>query len=60
MVAKSKSFFSGVSAELKKIMWPSEKEIKVNTFQVLVFVTILAVFFFLVDTVINQVMNVIG
>jgi len=60
MVAKSKSFFSGVSAELKKIMWPSEKEIKSSTFQVLVFVTILAVFFFLVDTVINQVMQVIG
>jgi len=55
-----KPFFSGVSAELKKIMWPSEKEIKENTLKVIVFVAILAVFFFVIDIVINQVIQFIG
>lgn len=55
-----KPFFNGVSAELKRIMWPSEKEIKTNTLQVIVFVAILAVFFFIVDTVVHQVMQFLG
>ncbi|MCL1950875.1 MAG: preprotein translocase subunit SecE [Turicibacter sp.] len=59
-MGKIKPFFAGVNAELKKIMWPSEKEIKASTIQVVVFVAILAVFFFLVDTVLHQVSNFIG
>ena len=54
-----KTFFSGVNSELKKIMWPSEKEIKISTTQVLVFVAVLAVFFYVTDTIIQLALNVI-
>jgi len=55
-----KSFFQGVTKEFKKIIWPTEKEMKVYSFQVFVFVTILAVFFFVVDTIISQGLSVLG
>ena len=60
MMSQVKGFFKGVSAELKKITWPTEKEMKSYTFQVLVFVALLTVFFFVVDLVISQVMNLLG
>lgn len=55
-----KGFFKGVSSELKKITWPTEKEMKRYTFQVLVFVTLLTAFFFVVDLLISQVINSLG
>jgi len=55
-----KGFFKGVSSELKKITWPTEKEMKRYTFQVLVFVTLLTAFFFVVDLLISQVINLLG
>ena len=43
-MSKVKGFFKGVSTELKKISWPTEKEMKLYTVQVLVFVAILTCF----------------
>ncbi len=59
-MSQVKGFFKGVSAELKKIAWPTEKEMKSYSLQVLVFVVVLTTFFFAVDLVISQVMNLLG
>lgn len=59
-MSQVKGFFKGVSAELKKITWPTEKEMKSYTLQVLIFVMVLSVFFFVVDLVISQVMSLLG
>ena len=53
-MSQVKGFFKGVSAELKKITWPTEKEMKTYTVQVMCFVIVLSVFFFAVDLVISQ------
>lgn len=55
-----KGFFKGVSSELKKITWPTEKEMKSYTAQVLIFVALLTVFFFVVDLLISQVITLLG
>ena len=55
-----KGFFKGVSSELKKITWPTEKEMKSYTAQVLIFVALLTVFFFLVDLLVSQVITLLG
>ncbi len=55
-----KSFLKGVSTELKKVTWPSEKDMKAYTIQVLVFGAILTAFFFVVDLVISQVLSILG
>jgi len=55
-----KTFLQGVTKEFKKIIWPTEKETKAYTFQVLVFVVILALFFFLVDGFIYQVLELLN
>lgn len=60
MMSQVKGFFKGVSAELKKITWPTDKEMKSYTAQVLIFVALLTIFFFAVDLVISQVMNLLG
>ena len=55
-----KGFFKGVSSELKKNTWPTEKEMKSYTAQVLIFVALLTVFFFVVDLLISQVITLLG
>ena len=59
-MSQVKGFFKGVSAELKKITWPTDKEMKSYTAQVLIFVAVLTIFFFAVDLVISQVINLLG
>ena len=59
-MSQVKGFFKGVSAELKKITWPTDKEMKSYTAQVLIFVALLTIFFFAVDLVISQVMSLLG
>ncbi|MDE5977423.1 MAG: preprotein translocase subunit SecE [Turicibacter sp.] len=59
-MSQVKGFFKGVSTELKKIAWPTEKEMKSYTVQVLGFVIMLSIFFFAVDLVISQVMSLLG
>lgn len=59
-MSQVKGFFKGVSAELKKITWPTDKEMKSYTAQVLIFVALLTIFFFAVDLVVSQVINLLG
>ena len=44
-------FFRQVKQEVKKVTWPSKKEVIRATVMVLVIVAIVSAFFFLVDTV---------
>ena len=47
---KQKSnYFKEMKAELKKVVWPTPKELANNTFAVLVFVVILAIIVFILD-----------
>ncbi|MEK9685322.1 MAG: preprotein translocase subunit SecE [Rhodospirillaceae bacterium] len=42
-------FFQEVRREVAKVTWPSRKETIISTVMVFVFVTVAALFFFLVD-----------
>lgn len=55
-----KSFFGNISKEFRKIVWPTEKEMKEYSVQVGVFVLVLTVYFFVVDTIISQVVSLLG
>lgn len=59
-MSKVKSFLKGVSAELKKVTWPSDKDMRKYTIQVLTFGTMLTAFFFVVDLLISQVIEMLG
>jgi|GEM_PF-1572544 len=50
---KITEFFGNIKQELKRITWPTDKEMKESTTQVFVFMIILAVFFAGVDAIIS-------
>jgi len=52
-------FFGDVMSELKKVRWPNRKELTSYTIVVLVTVTLLALFFFVIDLGISRVIDLI-
>jgi preprotein translocase subunit SecE len=54
---KIKEFFEGVKKEMKKVTWPSQKELIDNTIVVVIFSIILAIFIFGVDQVYSTVLE---
>ncbi|HKJ47309.1 MAG TPA: preprotein translocase subunit SecE [Balneolales bacterium] len=54
---KIKEFFEGVKKEMKKVTWPSQKELVDNTVVVVIFSIILAIFIFGVDQVYSTVLE---
>ena len=50
-------FINQVRAEAKKIVWPTGRETAQTTIMVLIMTTILALFFFGVDTVFNAIVS---
>jgi len=48
-----KEFFGNVKQEFRKITWPTDKEMKLHTTQVFVFMVVLSLFFAVVDAVIS-------
>ena len=50
-----KEFFANIKVEFKKITWPTDKEMKLNTAQVFVFMIVLSLFFAATDAVISAV-----
>ncbi|PAV27916.1 preprotein translocase subunit SecE [Virgibacillus profundi] len=52
-------FLKNVSREMKKVSWPKSKELTSYTITVLTTVTFVAVFFFLIDLGITQVLNLL-
>ncbi len=53
MAFKPVNFISEVRQEVSKVTWPSRKETLVTTAMVFVMVALVALFFFLVDQVLN-------
>ncbi|OZU87232.1 preprotein translocase subunit SecE [Virgibacillus indicus] len=52
-------FLKNVSREMKKVSWPKSKELTSYTITVLVTVSFVAIFFFLVDLGITQLLNLL-
>ena len=48
-MAKLVKYFKDTKSELKKVTWPSKKQIKNNTGIIIVFIIIVAVFLFVCD-----------
>ena len=59
MINKIRSFFTGVWIELKKVSWPTKKELFDSTIVVIVSVLILGVFLAVVDQVSTQFIRII-
>jgi len=50
---KIKEFFGNIKQELKRITWPTDKEMKLHTTQVFVFMVALSLFFAGVDAIVS-------
>lgn len=59
MINKIKQFFQDVELEMKKVSWPTWEELKGSTFVVLTLALMVAVFLFVVDLILNRLMNII-
>lgn len=53
------NFLKDVSREMKKVSWPKRKELTSYTITVVATVSFVAVFFFVVDIIISQVLNML-
>jgi preprotein translocase subunit SecE len=51
------TFFADVYKEMNKVTWPKKEELRESTMVVLVVCLIIAVFVYLVDTVVSQVLK---
>ncbi len=54
------SFFSGMKAEVKRILWPDRKRLIQSTATVIAIVVIAAAILFIVDTVLGQTLEAVG
>jgi preprotein translocase subunit SecE len=52
-----KSFLSDVRKEMRKVTFPSRKEVQATTTVVIITVILFGVYFFIIDNVINSGMN---
>ncbi len=57
MVESFKSFTEEVSKEMKKVSWPTSEQLKESTVVVIVTCTIITLFVFGVDTVMQQIVS---
>lgn len=58
-VSGTAGFFRGSVQELKKVRWPNRQEMVSYTLVVIITVVLLAVFFFLIDTGLMSLLNLI-
>jgi len=52
--------FSGIIEEIKKIHWPSKKELFTNSVQVVIFTFAFGLFFFVCQLIISELLNLMG
>lgn len=52
-------FFGEVASEMKKVRWPNRKELTSYTIVVLITVTLLALFFYVIDLGISRLIELI-
>lgn len=58
-VSRMTKFFRDTKSELKKVVWPSKKDVKTNTIVVIVCCVIAAVAMILLDTIFGGVLSLI-
>lgn len=54
-----RAFFEGVNKEMKKVTWPTQKELVDNTTVVMVFSIIVSLFIFGIDNVYSRILELI-
>lgn len=59
-VSKIGGFFRGIMAELKKVTWPTRKQVVINTLSVLAFCLVVGLIIFLCDTGMTYLMSLIS
>ena len=59
MIKKIRIFFEEVQFEMKKVSWPTWDELRGSTYVVLSLSVLLAVFLFVVDLILNQLISII-
>ena len=52
-------FFRQVKQEVKKVTWPTKKEVNMNMLMVIVLVAIAATFFFFVDQILGWIVKTV-
>jgi preprotein translocase subunit SecE len=55
--ARIKSFFSDVRNEMRKVTFPSFKEVRATTVVVIITVFVFALYFWVIDLVLNQALD---
>jgi len=58
MIKKIKEYFQGVRAEVKKITWPSKKEVRNHTIIVIVSIGVLMLIFGGMDMIFSKILEV--
>ena len=57
---KLKYFFSGLKAELKRVVWPDRKRLVQSTATVLAICLLVGLLLFVVDTLLGAILNAVG
>jgi preprotein translocase subunit SecE len=59
MIKKITTYLSDVKAEMSKVSWPTKEELRDSTVIVIVLSVILAIFVFMVDTGLSNILKLI-
>jgi len=59
VIAKVSTFFSNVRGELDKVTWPTKKDTYSSTIVVLIFVLLVAIFLWAVDSVLAVLVQIL-
>jgi preprotein translocase subunit SecE len=59
LVERTKTFFRETTVEVKKVTWPTQKELRESTLLVLVTVTILMILTFLIDRAFSAIVELV-
>lgn len=57
VIDKVKTFFSEVITEMKKVSWPTRKEVRDTTFVVIIAVIIFGVYLFVIDLALQAILQ---
>lgn len=59
MIGNIKNFVGEVSAEMKKVSWPTKEQLKESTNVVIIVTLVITIVVFLMDTVVSKIMKAI-
>ena len=59
MIKKIRKFFEEVQFEMKKVSWPTWEELRGSTYVVLSLSVLVALFLFVVDLILNQLIAIV-